>query len=249
MRRFQLVLVLVLVLDLAASAAPLVTPPAGWNGGADPELVQITGGAGHLGGQHGIVEAESYKPATPGIVLDVARISVTTSTPASAARAELDALKDPKVSPDAAAKMIVATAEQTTPVHQQTRVVLVATKDKIVELQGDCIAGDAAVQGWDACVAALQSMDTGVAPADRVELALAGGSGTSTSSSNSSVMSDGSRVPLPPIVVKQESPATDKRPFFIGAGILLLAVVFWWNRRRRERFAQEDRGDAPKEYQ
>ena len=252
-------LLIIVALGGAASAAPLVTPPAGWKGGADVELVQLTGGAGHFGGEHGIVEAESYKPDKPGIVLDVARVTLNTSTAASAAKAELESLKNPKVTPDAATKQIEAMLEQTGDVHQKTRIVIVATKDKIVEVQGDCIAGDAAAP-WDACVAALATIDPGIAPADRVAIDLANPSPSpspspsSSTSTSTSTMSDGSRVPMPPIVVKPDtsSPSTDERPFFVGAGIVLLAVVFWWNRRRRERFLAEERGessDAPKEYQ
>jgi len=35
-------------------------------------------------------------------------------------------------------------------------------------------------------------------------------------------------------------PATDRRPVFIGAGIVLLAAVFWWNMKRRAREEDED---------
>ena len=53
-------------------------------------------------------------------------------------------------------------------------------------------------------------------------------------------LDDGARVPLPPMVVQQDRLAADRRPMYIGAGLIALALVFWWNRRRRDRFDRED---------
>ncbi|TMQ15155.1 MAG: hypothetical protein E6J90_01150 [Deltaproteobacteria bacterium] len=57
-------------------------------------------------------------------------------------------------------------------------------------------------------------------------------------------LDDGSRIKLPPIVVTPDRPPVDRRPMYLGAGLIVLAVVFWWNRRRRDRFERED-GTAP----
>lgn len=53
-------------------------------------------------------------------------------------------------------------------------------------------------------------------------------------------MSDMPRGTLPPIEVAPPQPAPDRRPVFVGAGIVLLAALFWWNTRRRARLAEED---------
>jgi len=53
-------------------------------------------------------------------------------------------------------------------------------------------------------------------------------------------LDDGTRVALPPMVVQHERPGADRRPMYIGAGLIALALVFWWNRRRRDRFDRED---------
>jgi hypothetical protein len=53
-------------------------------------------------------------------------------------------------------------------------------------------------------------------------------------------MSDMPRGTLPPIEVAPPPPTPDRRPVFVGAGIVLLAGLFWWNQRRRARLAEED---------
>jgi hypothetical protein len=47
------------------------------------------------------------------------------------------------------------------------------------------------------------------------------------------------RVRIPPIVIRQDKPALDQRPLYVGAGLVVLAAVFWWNRRQRERFDRD----------
>ena len=56
-------------------------------------------------------------------------------------------------------------------------------------------------------------------------------------------MSDGSHTHLPPISIPQDAPSRDRRPVYIGAGIVILAAVFYWNRRRRARLEGEDKDD------
>lgn len=52
-------------------------------------------------------------------------------------------------------------------------------------------------------------------------------------------LDDASRVELP-----QPPPpparAADRRPLYLGVGIVVIALMFWWNRRRRERFEADD---------
>jgi hypothetical protein len=56
-------------------------------------------------------------------------------------------------------------------------------------------------------------------------------------------MSEMPRGTLPPIDVARPAPAPDRRPVFVGAGIVLLAGLFWWNTRRRARLAEEDQDE------
>jgi hypothetical protein len=51
---------------------------------------------------------------------------------------------------------------------------------------------------------------------------------------------DPRKIALPPLVIPQDPAAADRRPIYVGAGLVVLAAVFRWNRRRRERFERED---------
>ncbi len=41
--------------------------------------------------------------------------------------------------------------------------------------------------------------------------------------------------------MRAAEPETDRRPLYLGVGVLVLAAVFLWNRSRRDRFDREDR--------
>ena len=58
------------------------------------------------------------------------------------------------------------------------------------------------------------------------------------------LLDDGRRPGFAPIAIPPSERETDRRPMYIGAGLIALAVTFWWNRRRRERFDREH-DDAP----
>ena len=268
MRATRLAMGLVLALAGVAAADPIVVPPTGWKGGVDDALVHQTGALPHFGGVHGIVEAESYKPDKPGVVLDVVRVAATTSAHDAAARAELDLLHPVPTSGeretdwheafDPATKLAEARMAMHDPSGQigsTVRAVVAATKDRVVIAKGECLAADDAdPQLVKQCKAALETLETGVEPGERVEISLepGAGSGSSTSTSTSTsttagTMGVGAHVPLAPIPVPQGEPRTDLRPVFVGAGLILLALVFWWNRRRRARLEAENRDNRTDE--
>ena len=57
-------------------------------------------------------------------------------------------------------------------------------------------------------------------------------------------LTDGAHIALPPMSVTPTSaPSPDRRPLFIGGGLLVMAVGLWWNRRPREQFDRDDRDD------
>ena len=267
MRAARLAVAVVLALAGVAAAGPIVVPPTGWKGGVDDALVHQTGALPHFGGVHGIVEAESYKPDKPGVVLDVVRVAATTSAHDAAARAEIDLLHPVPTSGeretdwheafDPATKLAEARMAMHDPSGQigsTVRAVVAATAERVVIAKGECLAADDAdPQLVKQCKAALETLETGVEEGDRVAIDLESGSGTGTGSGSGSTtstgtsMGEGAHVPLAPISVPQEAPRTDWRPVFVGAGLILLALVFWWNRRRRARLEAENRDNRTNE--
>ena len=227
-----------------ASAAPIVQPPAGWTGGANAELVQQTGGEGHFGGVHGVVEAERWDPPKPGVVLYATRVAATTSARDAAAAAEIDQLHRKNE-----AGWHVATADKATEVmltwkdsgvHGDVRMLVTGSGDAvIVATKGECVAADDAPKDeLDACKAALATLDPAIAVNNRAEI---GRSPPATPApAPTPTMSDGSKMPPPP-ETKQEAAPADRRPLYVGAGVILLATAYFWNRRRRERFEREEK--------
>jgi len=162
-------------------------------------------------------------------------------------------------SPDG--KLIEATLEYADPksgVRGASRHLVVGTADRLVALSGECIEDidpKLGTQRLDACKAALATLDPAVDPAQRVALEVAP-VGTAppppppsptSPSLPAATLSEGPRTPLPPIVVPQDAqPPVDRRPVFVGAGIVLLAAAFWWNMRRRARLESDDRESESK---
>src|SRR5690606_11595056 len=126
------------------------------------------------------------------------------------------------------------------------RIVIAADAQNLIAVTGECFASDDANPKLVAdCMDALATLDPGIAPAQRVALALAPTGarpqGAAGPGAEAPRMSDGSHTPLPPITVPQEAPTSDRRPVYVGIGLVVLAAAFWWNRKRRAR--HEDRSD------
>jgi hypothetical protein len=240
------------VLDVVrVSAAPLVTPPAGWT--RDPK---------------GPASAEVYLAPVAGaeLVVTHGETKIGPDHQAEVARAALDdlhsmskraAMSGSGVTEDGwqersdpATKTVTATLSWRDPSSQlveTAQLVLAADAQHVVVVTGECIARDDATAAVrDACKAALATLDPGIALAQRVAVAIAP-AGTPAPVSTSpagppATMSEG-HTPIAPITVPEETPSADRRPVFVGAGIVLLAGLFWWNMRRRARMEQEDSPD------
>jgi hypothetical protein len=214
-----------------------------------------------------VANVDHYVSPKPGVTLTVTFIAgAVTDQREAAARAAVDELHESaqraaivgtgiveqgwqeKIDP--AAKQIEATLtwrdtqEHTT---SQSRLLVVADAAQITALTGECYAADEADPKLVAdCKAALATLDPGIDAAKRVALALAP-TGTRPTPPEPAVgsgvppptITDASRTPLPPMTMPQEHRATDRRPVYVGIGLVVLAAVFWWNRRRRARHEDE----------
>lgn len=265
MKSLLVVLALVVALGGVAHAAPLVTAPTGWT--MDPEqsssLAVKSQGVSHFG-DTAIVAAEAYLAQKPGVALFVTRATVIAKDDGRDARirAEVDELHatsqraaasgsgvqedgwSERVDPDA--KLVEATlAWRDTSSHtaETARLVIVGSKVALISVTGECLARDDADPATiAACKAALATIDPGLDARDRIVPVLAPPGAkppAATTAPTTSTMSE-SHTPLPPISVPREQPTADRRPVFVGAGIIALAAAFWWNRRRRAQYERED---------
>jgi hypothetical protein len=157
---------------------------------------------------------------------------------------------------DSAAKQIEATLawrDTTAKTSSTARMLIVGDAEHLITLTGECFASDDAdAKDVAACKAALATLDPGLDPAKRASLALAPAGARPTAPEPTGAderpagpaqaparMGDASHVPLPPISVPQEARTTDRRPVYVGFGIVVLAAIFWWNRHRRARDQEE----------
>lgn len=253
-----------LVLAGAAYAEPLVKPPAGW--AADvPQADALRAKANdmpHFGGAKSFATAEVYLAPKPGVALFVTAVAAKVAAERDvAARVAVDelhatsqraALAGSGIREDAWQERVDAPNKQieatltwrdtgaATVTH--ARMLVVADPENIATITGECVAAEGAdAKLVDACKAALATLYPGLAADKRVAIGLAptGSQLTPVGGGPPATMSDGSHTPLPPITVRQEDRSTDRRPVYVGAGIVVLAGLFWWNRRRRARFEKE----------
>lgn len=159
---------------------------------------------------------------------------------------------------DPAAKQVEATLawrDGSAKTHSDARRIVVADEGHLVSVTGECFASEDADSKLVAdCKAALATLDPGVEAAKRVAIRLApagtrptapeptagpagSDSSAATGSNAAASMAGGPRAPLPPMTMPaaQDVRTVDRRPVYVGIGLVVLAAVFWWNRRRRAR--------------
>ncbi|MGN6105750.1 MAG: hypothetical protein ACTHU0_11640, partial [Kofleriaceae bacterium] len=130
------------------------------------------------------------------------------------------------------------------------RVVVAGQDAQLIAVRGECfLPHDAAPPLIEACDRALATLDPEI-PADRrVALAVVSDPGEpappepdGSTPTLQPRLDDGARIPLPPIAVAPapRRAAPDRRPIYVGAGLIALAALFYWNRRRRDRFERDD---------
>ena len=253
----------------------LVTAPAKWRLDREKSAqINIASQASqHFGTAPSIDVTEAYFPIEIGAALIVTR-STTTALPGgrdlaiAAAVSELEgwaARSDSPTSPitDRTAsrdlleggKLIeiqVGGRDGSASTRQKFHMIVAADATKVVTTTGLCLdRDDSNADDIAACRAALATLQTGVAAADRATLVLPAAAApatptpapapAATPTTTAPAMSDGTKVKIGPITIPQDEPSSDRRPIYLGLGLVVLAAIFWWNRRQRDRFDDEDR--------
>lgn len=256
-RASQLAAVAVVVAALGgvAHAAP-IAPPPGWI--EDPQLAAR--GPGRDG-----ATLTAYRAPVPGAVLYLTRVE-RAAAPAvrdAIATAELDELaaamrrqgasasstggSQRAVARPAQLEADLAWRDAAAGLTDRSRIVVAASEHTVVAVTGQCVlAGQPAPALEAACTAALATLDPEIAATARVPLAISALPQPAEPTGARMMLGDGARDPLPPMPVApppRARAAEDRRPLYLGAGLVGLAALFYWNRRRRDRFA--DDADAP----
>ena len=256
-----------LVMTFGVAQAAPITPPAGWT--LDPSLAPPPA-ATRFGGATTKVSIYAYRAPAPGAVLYVNRAeaevaaadrdrlaTIELEEPRAAlrrqganAKAEQDAQRF-----DAATKQLEAQVtwrDPTVGVLDSSRTLVAGDATKLVAVTGQCVlAGDASAELVKACDAALATLDAEVPVASRVALSIVTGAEPPATPGERPVMpppatiGDGGGKLAPIRVDAPAAPAPDRRPVYLGAGLIVLAAIFWWNRKRREKFEEDHPQEVP----
>jgi hypothetical protein len=159
--------------------------------------------------------------------------------------------------PDKLLEVTVGGRDAAASTRSMFRMIVAADADKVVTVTGLCLdRDDSNPEHVAACRAALATLSTGIAPAARVALAFPTlvpaavpslaptmdvPSTPAAPPLSAPTLSDGSKIKFAPIEVSPSTTPVDRRPVFIGAGLVVLAAIFWWNRRQRERYSPADK--------
>lgn len=154
--------------------------------------------------------------------------------------------------------------------RQLARTVIVADAAMLFAVTGECVlpldAPPATAQACDAALATLQPLveqvDARVAlaivtPAPGAPVApatadtpaappLAPGTPAPPTSGDAPRLDAVPRDGIAPMTISSAPRERDRRPVYLGLGIIVLAAVFWWNRRRRDRFERDELGERPR---
>lgn len=257
------------VLGAGTAQAATVTEPAGWklDASRSASLTRTLGELSHFGGLPSVATAYVYTAPTGG-ALYVTRVTANASEAArdAAASAQLDelvaAVRRQGATPDTwdrralDGKLLesrIAWRDARAGLATEGRTIVAGDLAHLVAVSGECVlAADAPADVATACKAALATLDTGIDAAARVELKLAAETppvklpATTAPSMSAPAMNApiGQGTGFEPIEIPPAKAEPDRRPIYVGAGLIVLALVFWWNRKQREQVEREH-GETP----
>lgn len=245
-----------------------LTKPNGWTATDSQQLADQTSQSTHFGADQvpgTKIAAMQITPADPnaGVTLFATRIEMKLPNDPAAIRAEVDtfhgaakraALGGANIVEQAwqeqiddKTKQVVASLafhDETNKVTTVSRLVIGATADTLIAVTGECLGrDDADAAAFTACKTSLSTLDPG---GTHVAVSLAPAGTPPPDREHAGKLTTGpsmseSHIPVPPMVIQpQTRTEADRRPVFIGAGIVLLALVFWWNMKRKERLEEEE---------
>lgn len=239
----------------------LVQPPPGWHADVAQatQLADKANAVSHYGAEKSLATVEVYAPLTGGAALIVTAVAAKVSSNREvAARMAVDELhattKRAAISGssivedgwqekvDSTAKQIEATlawSDTAAGTTTHARLVIAADGENFIAVTGECVdTRKVELATLSPCDRALATLDPGIALEKRVVLALAPAGMEAPRPdrpSSTATMSDSSHTPLPPMTLPSEKRTTDRRPVYVGAGLVLLAAAFWWKQRRKQK--------------
>ncbi|MCX5745252.1 MAG: hypothetical protein NT062_22475 [Proteobacteria bacterium] len=256
------------------SIAPLVAVPAAWHLDRERSATMATANqeVRHFGTAPSVDVIEAYYPVEIGTGLIVSRYTTTTLPDGrSAAIAAVIGTFEAWGQPDASAitertgaravgdkqlELTVGGRELGATMRYRSRMIVAADATSVVAVVGQCVERDDANPAHVAqCHQALLTLDPGIAATDRVGIAfpttpttpttsIEAPTGTGRQLGGPATLGDGTKLKFPPITVPLPAPEPDRRPLFVGVGVVVLAAALWWNRRSRDRFEDDKEIDA-----
>lgn len=262
--------VLALLALTGAARADAITPPTGWTADPERSNTLTTKALTmpRFGGVASLVRVVAFTPPEGQGALWVTRAEagVAAEQRDAAATTELNELRE--TARRQAGATIEASAQRADVATKQleatltwrddalvsiSRTVIAATTESVVAVTGECLLSGSAPALAQACAAALATLDPEIPAAQRVALAIVEvpPSGDGPEGPEPAVPGpsrpgvqprlDAGPRGMPPMTISAARPEPDRRPVYLGAGIVVMALAFWWNRRRRERFERDDR--------
>jgi hypothetical protein len=242
--------------------AETVKPPAGWlpDPPAAASLVRKLGELPHLGSTQNVVTVSVYRTEKASLIVTRIAGNVKAEDRDRLATAELVEIEKLKGSGapfgEVGVPSVIADkkwldahhgwTDRATGVTNYAWIRVAANDQVMVAAIGECVAAvDAKPELQRDCIAALATLDPDLAPATRVPLKLEKieikppPPPEGSAKSAPSLVESGERPSLPPMQIPQEQKEPDRRPVYVGLGLIVLAVIFYWNRKNREKLERD----------